>query len=292
MKSILLKIILFLSISVYSQSIRMTTLLHSACPTGEGPDLRFVELYVEGTLDVSNLALQFQDSFGSFWYGSTSIGSGTITDSYLYVVGSIEAFDREFPGVRNTQNTVLGFIANTVFGGNKIRLVDTTTDPETVIDVYGFDGVNGENESWNYFTSYAKRNNGEGPSTIFEESKWDIKPKDTLLFKGNCWGESTLSSIVNVGDYSTTLSMSEILNKVDNEFTISPNPIKSSQTLSFRTNYRNSNLVKLHDISGRLILKQNTRDNKIDIDGLNNGLYLVSFYEGTKKLTTKKLIIN
>jgi len=288
MRNLFLYITLLISSFIFSQDIRMTTLLHSSCPIGGGPSLRFVELYINGSLDVTGLELQFQDSFATHWYGSTSIGTGTITNSYIYVVISLEAFDREFPNIRTSNNTVSGFLANTVFGGNKMRLIDTNNS-NTILDIYGVDGVDGQNESWNYFTSYAKRLDGNGPNNTFDESEWDIKPVDNLLFKGVCWGNSSLDNLVSLGDYSATLAL-ETYNYSNNQISVFPNPISSNEVLSLKTNLEFDS-AKVFDICGKKVGDYIISNNQLKLKNISKGLYFLTFFNDSKKIMTQKVII-
>ncbi len=244
-------IALFISVTSYSQSVKITSMIEADCPIGETA-LRLIELYVDGTVDVTNLKIQFQQSANDFWVINNTIGIGEYTDTFLYVVNDTDVFDTEFPGIRTALNTTTGTIISNVEGGDKVRLVDTSNG-DAVIDIFGIDGQNGENTSWNFSNSYVKRNNGSGPNTTFTESEWTITPKNSLIFKGTCWSEDPLNSIITL--QSNTLSVSD-----------------------FDFSEENSKITKAYNLLGQ----------EIPIDTYNE-LVVLLFEDGTrKKLYHKK----
>lgn len=107
--------------------------------------------------------------FNTNWANNTSIGTGEYTDSYLYIINDETAFDNNFPRIKTATNTTIGTVISSVSGGDKIRFVDTSNEDE-VIDIFGIDGQDGENTSWNFSNSYVKRNDNESPSATFTES--------------------------------------------------------------------------------------------------------------------------
>lgn len=146
--------LLFTLTTIAQSEIRITTIIEGDCPnivsTGEtvqtAPSV--VELYISRTVDISDIELQSQFSFATFWTANSSIGTGEYTDSYIYVVNDLDAFDREFPGIRTETNTIEGTILTSAGGGDKLRLIDTANN-DTVLDIYGVDNTDGSNESWN-----------------------------------------------------------------------------------------------------------------------------------------------
>lgn len=264
---------LFFYLNSYSQNVRITAMVEGDCPTGSIAP-RVIELYVEGTVDVTNLRIQFQFASAPNWTLNTTIGAGEYTDTFLYLVNDIDAFDENFPDIRTPSNTTFGTIISSVEGGDKVRLVDGSND-DAVIDIFGFDGQNGENTTWNFSNSYVKRNPGSGPSEIFTESEWDIKPKNTLLFEGICWEEDALNSIV--GLQSFTLSNENfLLNR--KKIGIYPNPSSANiQLIGLEITQQYS----IYDMSGRQVSKGKALPNaNIDISTLNSGVYFIKTEQG------------
>lgn len=268
-KIVLSALIILLSIAhAFPQSVRITSIIEGDCPTGSTAP-RVIELYVDGTVDVTNLKIQFQFSFSTNWVVNNSIGAGEYTDSFLYVVNDISAFDNNFPGIRTTTNTTTGTMLSNVDGGEKIRLVDSSNNNQ-VVDIFGVDGENGENTTWNFSNSFVKRNNAIGPNTTFTESEWTITPKNTLLFEGVCWGEPVLNTIV--GLQSFTLSNNGfVLSK--NELKVFPNPAKESiilEGVKDKTNFKIYNILGVEVLDGQV-----NKNEQIKINTLEKGVYLI-----------------
>ena len=129
---------------------------------------------------MTDLKIQFQFASATNWVTNNNIGVGEYTDTYLYLVNDVDAFDVNFPGIRTAQNATLGTVLSSVEGGDKIRLVDSSNSDE-VIDIFGVDGQNGETSTWNFSNSYVTRNNGSGPNTSFVESEWTITPAKNFI---------------------------------------------------------------------------------------------------------------
>lgn len=266
-------IISMITLTSFSQSVKITTMVESDCPTGSVAP-RFIELYVEGTVDVTDLKIQFQFASATNWVTNNNIGVGEYTDTYLYLVNDVDAFDVNFPGTRTAQNATLGTVLSSVEGGDKIRLVDSSNSDE-VIDIFGVDGQNGETSTWNFSNSYVTRNSGSGPNTSFVESEWTITPKNTLLFEGVCWGEDPLDTIINLQSYALSTAEVDFSNS---RISYYPNPAKNFIKISGLSN--NTSFV-MYDILGTQVLKGILENNKsIDINELSTGIYLLKTETG------------
>ena len=251
----------------FAQDVKITAIIEGDCPTSGDTAVRAVQLYVNGTVDVSDLKLQFQFPFNANWVTNGNIGTGSYTDTFLYFVNDADAFDREFPGIRTPNNTSVGVFVYA--GGGKIRLVDKSNS-DAVIDIYGIDGVNGENESWNFENSYVKRKAGFGPNPTFTESEWDIQPKNTIVSIGACWGDPAINTIVNL--QTGTLS-NDTFTLGKNSLNIAPNPAK--ETINF-VGIEQAVKYAIYDLTGKNVAN-GTVNNKesINISALNKGIYLI-----------------
>ncbi|NRD22529.1 T9SS type A sorting domain-containing protein [Winogradskyella litoriviva] len=274
-KKLLYSLILsMITLTSFSQSVKITTMVEGDCPTGSLAP-RVIELYVEGTVDVTDLKIQFQFASATNWVTNNNIGVGEYTDTYLYVVNDIDAFDDNFPGVRTPQNTTIGTVLSSVEGGDKVRLVDSSNSNQ-VIDIYGFDGQNGENASWNFSNSYVKRNSGSGPNSTFVESEWAITPKNTLLFAGICWDEDPLDTTVALQNYA--LSIDDDLEIANMSLKYYPNPAKRTIKV---TGLETSQNFVMYNILGKEVLRGILENNKlIDINELSKGVYLLKTENG------------
>lgn len=282
MKKLLL-ITLFLSIPfiAFSQSVRITAIVEGNCPTGDTAP-RVIELFVSGTVNVTNLKIQFQFASATNWVLNNNIGVGYYTDTFLYVTHDITAFDNNFPGIRTASNTTIGTIISNVEGGEKIRLVDSSNNNQ-VIDIYGIDGQNGENTSWNFSNSYVKRNSNMGPNATFNELEWTILPKNTLLYKGICWNEPALNTIVALQAYTLT---TENYNLLKSQIKIYPNPSSLYIELS---GLLKEEKYHIYSILGNEVSKGSiTNFEKINIQNLNAGVYFIKLENGFTQKFIKK----
>ncbi|NRD20286.1 T9SS type A sorting domain-containing protein [Winogradskyella eckloniae] len=257
----------------FAQSVKITTMVEGDCPTGEVAP-RFIELYVDGTVDVTNLKIQFQFASASNWVTNNSIGVGQYTDTFLYLVNDIDAFDENFAGIRTAQNTTVGTLLSSVEGGDKVRLVDASNN-DNVLDIFGIDGENGESKSWNFSNSFVTRNNGSGPSNTFIESEWNINTKNTLLFAGVCWEEDPLDTMVTLQGY--TLSVNDVLTR-SNKIKYYPNPAKKMINIS---GLNTAQSFVMYDILGHQVMKGIIHNNEnLDLSDLNSGIYLLKTENG------------
>jgi len=277
---------LLLSTLFFGQSVKITSIIEGDCPTigtTNGSQVQIIELYVDGTVDVSNLQIEFQFSWADWWVAPSAIGDGEYTDTFLYLTNDFDAFDREFPGVRTTTNTGQASILTSVDGGDKIRLVDTGNSNE-VIDIYGVDGTNGQSEDWNFINSYAQRKVGSGPNATFDTSEWDIQTKNSLLFTGECWSENKLNTIIELGK-DQTLSANDF-EFSDENIKIFPNPAANHITLSGITSEVS---YEIFDANGRTISSGIlSNEVPININTLTNGIYYLKTETGIIKKIIKK----
>lgn len=265
-----------------AQSVKISAIVQGDCPSGgTSPDV--IQLYVDGTVDVTNLNIQFQFSFSEHWNLNESIGTGVYTDTYIYLVNSAVAFEREFPEIGSPQNTTVGTVLFTVDGGEKIRLVDSSNENE-VLDIYGHNNVNGQGESWSFLHSFAKRDMTAVPNGTFTESEWTIEPAQTLQQRGVCWEQTPLNNMVEIQGSEDTLSLG--IEKETQEVSLFPNPTRGMMTI---TNTDNVHSYEVFNIVGQKITANilNT-NNTINLTSQRNGVYFVKFDTGTTLRVIKK----
>jgi len=286
-KQLLLIATLFaFSVQLFSQSIRITTVVDQECPTGE-TSLRFAEVYVDGTVDVSDLKFESQFSFATNWVAPISLGTGNLTDTFFYIVNDEAAFNVEFPGVLTPTTTAVGNVLSSVGGGAKYRISDGSN---ATVDVFGIDGQNGEMTTWNFDRSYVQRNDGLGPNATFVESNWTIEPQATLNFEGVCWMASPLNSIVTLGKYMTAPLSTDDVNGSFGKDTKISNPVLAGEALKINTNV-SFDKVSVFELNGRHIEEVQIRDNEIKMNqNISSGMYLLKFQKGNTSFS-KKLII-
>lgn len=173
------------------------TLKNGGCDSGSGStDPRFVELYVDGTIDFSGYDLGYSANGGSYVKKALD-AFGTISDQYIYVIASGDetTFDDAFPG--KTRITM----ASTSINGNEA--FNITDGSATVLDAFGdpseVSGSADVSQSWYYGDSYAKRNNFTAANSgTFVSGNWTFGGANALD-GATC---STLASTVNIGSFS------------------------------------------------------------------------------------------
>jgi len=287
MKKLLLIICVLLGASnLFSQNVIITSIISGTCPNESGESgAEIVELYVDGSVDVTDLRIQFQFSFASFWAVTSTIGTGVVTDSFLYVVNDIEAMNREFPGIGTANNTTQSTILFGVSGGDKIRLIDLANS-DAVLDIYGIDGENGENESWNFRESYVQRNDNQSPTATFDESQWTIQEQGLLFGEGVCWDEPELAQMISLQSFSgSTLSVNE--NEIDPNAFFIPNPVKNGNSITIETQ-ENIRELQVFSLDGRIVARA-TNSNEVSFD--SSGIYLLEIELNDRRSFTKKIVM-
>ena len=138
-----------------------------------GGNPKAIELYIDGSEDLSNYSLQRSSNGGSF--GSTTALSGNYSDTFVYLIGTsnggVAAFDSVFgtTGIfanRITSGTVTGN------GNDAFRIVDGSNN---VIDQVA--PVSGSNS---YQDSYMYRNDTTGPDGGWTDTNWSIPGNGVL----------------------------------------------------------------------------------------------------------------
>lgn len=89
----------------------------------------------------------------------------------------------------------------------------------------------------------------------------------------------------NVIYYITTLSNNNfIINSDSKELKIYPNPSKKEIQLKYKTKI---DKIIISDLSGKVILIQTQNTDKIEIEQLSNGMYIVEVFSGEEKFNRK-----
>lgn len=124
-----------------------------------------IELYVQGTEDLSGYSLQRSANGAAF---NTSFDlSGIYTDEFVYLVGTGNSGISQFESVFGTAGDFANVIGNSTVSGNgndAFRLLD---DSDVVVDQ-----VWQEDATYVYQDSYMYRKNGTGPDSGWESSNW------------------------------------------------------------------------------------------------------------------------
>ncbi|KOY50930.1 T9SS type A sorting domain-containing protein [Polaribacter dokdonensis] len=200
-----LKITLFISFILttsitLAQSVMITTVVDGTLSTGEcgagsgTTNPRFVEFYVDGTINFNGYSMGFSTNGGSF-VKKTLDGLGTITDSFIYVIadGDSDTFTSLYP------NATFTTFSGTMNGNEALNITDGS---DTVLDAFGLPSdVTSSTDftmTWSYQDSYAKRNDLVAANATFSASDWTFGGNNALD-GADC---ASLSTAVNAQSFA------------------------------------------------------------------------------------------
>lgn len=75
-----------------------------------------------------------------------------------------------------------------------------------------------------------------------------------------------------------------------NNINLFPNPIRKNQALNIYISNKETALVFIYDITGKMVINRNENSLKIDISNLNTGMYFVKII-GDTQVATRKLVV-
>ena len=111
-----------------------------------------------------------------------------------------------------------------------------------------------------------------------------------------CFYTNAQVTTINLSLDSPCASLSLNTNEDPNYFTIYPNP--SNGVINITGNFNQIESIKIYDLKGSLVFTSNLSENKkistykiLNVDHLQNGIYVLSYKNDNRKIT-KKLIIN
>ena len=138
--------------------------------TGPGATPRAIEMYVQGTVDLSDYTIQRYANTNTD--GTPIQLTGTYTDAFVYVVNGTDAFAEAF-GTAGDFNNVIS--SGTVSGNGNDAF--TLERGGTIVDQVG--GPIGDDTSI-YTDSYLYREDGTGPDGDWVAANWTIPGNDVL----------------------------------------------------------------------------------------------------------------
>ncbi|WP_420461368.1 ExeM/NucH family extracellular endonuclease [Neolewinella sp.] len=155
--------------------------------TGPGATPRALELYVQGTVNLSDYTIQRYANTNTD--GTPVQLSGTYTDAFVYVVNDTDAFVETFGTAGNFTNVIS---SGTVSGnGNDAFTLELGG---TIIDQVG--GPIGDDASI-YTDSYLYRQDGTGPDGDWVATNWTIPGNDLL----DGFSYAKIGAVVPFGSY-------------------------------------------------------------------------------------------
>lgn len=181
-----------------AQEVIITGYFDSPCPSQLG---RTVEIYVDGTVDLTNWNLVRQSNGGGFVTNIDLSALGSLTDSFAYITNDAATLTAEF-GISGSNVIVSSAINDN--GDDAFQIINDTA---AVIDRFGEDGVDATGFAWEHLDSYYYRVDGVpangGAFNVVDFTFGALNVLDNL---GLCNSAAALSTVVPFGTYSTTAS--------------------------------------------------------------------------------------
>jgi subtilisin-like proprotein convertase family protein len=117
---------------------------------------------------------------------------------------------------------------------------------------------------------------------------WTLRVLDAAAQDGgsiNSWS-------LNLCNIATALAVNQ---NIFENFALYPNPNNGTFTVQFNSSFDNSILIGIHDIRGREVFSKTYQNNgffneKLQLDNLQSGVYLINIQDGDKKIT-KKIVV-
>jgi len=203
MKKIYFLLFTLITTLSFGQSVVITGYVDSPCPSQFG---RTVEIYIDGTVDLTGWSLVRQSNGGGFTSSTMDISAlGTLTDTFAYITNNEAALNTEF-GI-NTN-----FIVNSNINDNGDDAFQLVNNVMNIIDRFGEDNVDGTGTAWEHLDSYYYRKDGVAANAgVFLATDFTYGGNNLLDTKGLCnpGPEATaLSADVPFGTYSPIASLS------------------------------------------------------------------------------------
>jgi len=193
-----------LKLTINGNAAILTTIARGECQANSSV---VVELYIDGTLDLTDITLEFgpDDNIDSNSFDLSPFG--IVSNQFVYVViyhQNQTNFIDDFPSI-NESNSFETVISNWIDSNFSYRI--KKTDQTTPIDQYGRVNNNNWTDEYSLENTFAKRKNQTGPDLGFMAVNWDIG-NDWALGMGDsglCYGNTTsLEDIIGgLGTYNS-----------------------------------------------------------------------------------------
>jgi endonuclease I len=244
---------------------------------GAGADLYFSE-YIEGSslnkaLEIANYTgstVDFNDPVNVYTLKISTNGNATWGSTYSFPMGA-SVSDGDVYVIGNTGLAVCTGVVDdsnsaiTGFNGNDaIGLFKN----DVLIDILG---TLGNSSTYAQNTTLVRKPSVSSPNTTYTATEWDTFPSNTCD---------------NLGMHTQTLSVATF---EATSFVLYPNPTNGNTVFINTQNNATVDAVTIYDISGREVLQQNNVSNQIDVQKLQQGMYLIQLQIGNQ-IITKKLL--
>ncbi len=304
MKKIYILSFLLTSSYFFAQSIVITNVVdgtlgseNCSSTTSGTSSPKIIELYVSGTLNLPNYRLQTESNGApdlasiSWSQGCELTTLGTVTDSFIYIIGSGNAtFTEMYPskpiapittnlpnGNGNDAFRVAKYDAPATSGGNLVAVIDQFGDPLQITSSSDYSAP------WAYQDSFARRNNGvlanagtfDGSTFTYGGNSLFAAPNNNCTF---------LETTIGLSSYTLSINENSISGLM-----VYPNPITNG-ILYIDTNANAPKTIVIYDILGKQALKTTSSNNTINVTNLKAGIYILKITEESK-IAVRKLVV-
>ncbi|NBC57035.1 MAG: DUF4397 domain-containing protein [Bacteroidetes bacterium] len=176
-----------------SNTLIITGYVDSTCSNNDG---RTLELYVDGSLDLTGWSVKVQNNGGGFTNSIDLTPLGVINDEFVYITNNTAVLNSEF-GI--SSNIIVDSTIESD-GDEAFQVVDNSL---SVIDQFGVENVDGTNTNWEHTDSFFYRQNGiVSNNGNFDENNWSYEDLNSLDNEGACNSSTPFSNIVPFGSYN------------------------------------------------------------------------------------------
>lgn len=250
-------IIALLSFAVGNSQVIITGIMDGDL---SGGNPKVIELYVNGTIDLSEYSLWRSSNGGDFAYQFDL--SGTFTNRFVYLGGTSNGGEAQFVSVFGNAGVFSDVIFNSAVNGNGddgFQIVKKS-DSSVIDQVWTTD----TNDS--YIDSYMKRKNDTGPDGDWVIGNWTLAGNRAL----DTTDAANHATAFAAGTYTNSLLSSDDRLQTPN-LNFYPNPTETT------LNFSGLNVpvqASVFDMLGKLLI-QTEVTNTLDVSGLKAGLYMV-----------------
>ena len=176
-------------------SLLITGYIDSTCPGNDG---RTLEVYVNGSVDLSGWSVEVQNNGNGFSNTIDLSSLGSLSDDFFYITNDANTLNAEF-GI--TSNIIVDSLIESN-GDEAFQIEDNNSN---IIDQFGETNVDGSGTSWDHENSFFYRKNGSSTNGgSFDANNWNFGNINELGNQGNCNNGDDFSELVPFGSYLTT----------------------------------------------------------------------------------------
>ncbi|WP_430409057.1 endonuclease [Kordia sp.] len=220
--------------------------------------------YTGATVDLNDVTnvytLKISTNGSATWNSTYTFPTGAmISDGDVYVIGNT-GLAVCTSVVDDSDDTITGFNGNDAIGLFK---------NDVLIDILG---TLGDGTTYASNTTLVRKPSIDTPNTTYTATEWNTSASNTCT---------------DLGRHTQTLSVTTF---EQDAFSIYPNPANGNTVYINTKNNAQISEARVYDITGKQVLQQANPTNKINIQGLQQGMYILQL-KSNNQTVTKKLII-